>query len=312
AVKSISCEPQDRGELEGTLIIADFPNLQSINFYEQLIPSLTVINCPQLEQITLFQTYTEQIKVENCPQVKNLALVSNKLSTIDDTLHQLPNLRVLSVNNNRLTGLDISHNQKLISLSCDEGVQPIKELIDQIQTKERELASVREREQQQKTSELELEIQQLQELKSRLESGWQEREGELNEELGQLKQEKESLETQLQESETSLTNARQQLDSLKSEHQKQTQIIDLLGNLLSLLDENKYELNLSQAPSLKQKILDLDLAEQLTNKEQELAEQEVHQQSLTKLQQELQAQIMALAISSGLLSQQVEQLNNQL
>ena len=131
---------------------------------------------------------------------------------------------------------DISNNLKLKNLVLEQNHDyPLKILVEKIQQKERELASVREREKQEEINRLGQELQSLRDLKARLESNWQTREEELNGELEQIKREKEELETKLQQSETTLTTAQQELEELKKECQEIYSLVNLYRSLFDFL-----------------------------------------------------------------------------
>ena len=276
-VKVIGNEPK----MNGNLTIVDFPNLKKIilqGAYSPIISKCEIRNCPKLKEISIV----------NC-QMKEFVT--------DD----LPNLTLLDLYCNNLTSLDISKYPKLVSMgyaSNDNLIPPLQTLTQKIQVKEKELSSVREREQQEKITHLEQELHQLKELKNRLETQAQQKEQELTTELNQLKREKAELETNLQEQETTLNNLRYQLDQLKSElTKKEQQRQDLMDKL-----------NTTQTKSI-------DLEQQLTNLvvSSGLLTQQVEDltQQLTEAEQK-EAQIrLEKEIQSNLIREQGDKINQQ-
>jgi hypothetical protein len=150
--------------LEGNLIISDFPNLKEINLYE----FDAIHNIPHLE-------------IKNCSNLKTIVIAQSKMKEF--ITDYLPNLVHLDLHRNNLTSLDISKYPKLTMLLCErnDNLQPpLQTLTQKIQQKEKELSSLREREQQEKITNLEQELQSLKDLKIRLETQAQQKETELN------------------------------------------------------------------------------------------------------------------------------------
>jgi len=91
-------------ELEGDLVIQDFPNLQKISFSNN-------------KKIT-------SLRVSNCPQIKEIDIYGNEVNELE--ISELTNLKSLICSNNQLKILDVSQNEKLKTLICFNN--PLKEL----------------------------------------------------------------------------------------------------------------------------------------------------------------------------------------
>jgi len=243
--------------LEGNLIISDFPNVEEIELSKYSddannIPCLEIKNCPKLEKVYLRNCNISELVIENCPNITILDLGSNQLTELNT--NHLNDLKFLGIGGNPdLKEIDISHNLKLRNLSCDTGVQPIHTLIQKIQTKERELSSVKEKENQTKITNLEQELQSLKDLKIKLEIQTQQRENELTTELNQLKQQKENLETEIKElhnkdfqKSKDLENQQEEIKQLKSKitllEQQKTTYQEKFNNSLQFIKDVRKEL----------------------------------------------------------------------
>ena len=107
-------EIYNRGqELQGNLIIENYPNLKKI----------ILTNAKQITKLV----------VHNCPAVERIDIYNSKISDLD--ISELANLEYLQVGNNQLTKLNVSQNKKLKTLICFnnpleslEGVDKLTEL----------------------------------------------------------------------------------------------------------------------------------------------------------------------------------------
>ncbi|CAG8849855.1 712_t:CDS:1, partial [Racocetra persica] len=107
----------------------------------------------------------------------SLVLINQSLTELKlDQCAKLSNLDLTSLD--QLTNLDISHNLQLSRMYCDTELQPIKNLREKIQSAEQRLADCQRSNtgKQEEINRLEQELQQLRELKSRLESNWEQKE----------------------------------------------------------------------------------------------------------------------------------------
>ena len=92
-------------ELEGDLVIQDFPNLQKISFSNnKKITSLKVSNCPRVEEIDIYGNEISRIEINELTNLKHLICSSNQLKKID--VVQNKNLKTLVCFNNPLEKLD--------------------------------------------------------------------------------------------------------------------------------------------------------------------------------------------------------------
>jgi len=96
-------------ELEGNLVIRDFPNLQKVSFSNnKKITSLKVSNCPQVEEIDIYGNEISRLEINELTNLKNLICSSNQLKKID--VVQNKNLKTLVCFNNTLEKLDRLEN----------------------------------------------------------------------------------------------------------------------------------------------------------------------------------------------------------
>jgi len=101
-------------ELEGDLIIQDFPNLQKIFFSNnKKIASLKVGNCPQVEEIDIYGNEISKLEINELTKLKSLICSSNQLKRID--IGQNKKLKTLVCFNNPLEKLDGLENLRELS-----------------------------------------------------------------------------------------------------------------------------------------------------------------------------------------------------
>lgn len=192
------------------------------------IPRLEIKNCPKLEKVYLKSCGIKELIIDNCPNITDLDLERNQLHELNTT--NLNNLTTLQLfGNSDLKELDLSQNLKLSKLQVDWELNPLQTLIQKIQAKERELASLKEEENQTKITNLE---QAPQSLKERLETQSQQKEQEITTELNQIKKQKSELETNIQELHNTDFQKSKDLENQQKEIQQ-------LQSKITLLEQQK-------------------------------------------------------------------------
>ena len=89
-------------------------NLKVLNFDTHCLSNADLSNCVKLEYVRLSHGPLKRIKLPSSNILTSVYVDDNQLSSID--LSVLPNLRVLDINSNRITELDLRNNKELTIL----------------------------------------------------------------------------------------------------------------------------------------------------------------------------------------------------
>ncbi|MCE8163426.1 MAG: hypothetical protein I3273_05075 [Candidatus Moeniiplasma glomeromycotorum] len=107
-IKEINLTHETFENLEGDLILQDYPNLKAIILPRHELTSLKVVNCPQLKQVNIRNN--QLTKLEIAGNITELIASQNQLTTLD--LTDCPNLKELIIPDNpflsEIKGLNLS------------------------------------------------------------------------------------------------------------------------------------------------------------------------------------------------------------
>jgi len=113
-------------ELEGQLIIKDYPNLEKVSINNSFanylgnkrVKKLKIVNCPNLKELNCRFHELSELDTSELPNLIHLDCQVNKIERLD--LRKNTQLFRLVCVNNRLTELDLSKNIYLTELLCHE------------------------------------------------------------------------------------------------------------------------------------------------------------------------------------------------
>jgi hypothetical protein len=94
-------------ELEGGLIISNFPNLKKIDIDRcgTIIDKLEILNCPQLAEVNCRNNKLTSLIFDNCPSVNVIHCSNNKLTSLD--LKKQSKLTTIYCSDNMLEDIDL-------------------------------------------------------------------------------------------------------------------------------------------------------------------------------------------------------------
>jgi len=105
----------EQEKLSGELIIADYPNIDTIDLKNQELTTLTINNCPNLKSVNVRGNQLTKLEIVNCEQVSELMAGNNELSQLD--LSSCATLKKLIIADNayltKIKGLNLATLKKV-------------------------------------------------------------------------------------------------------------------------------------------------------------------------------------------------------
>ncbi|CAJ0824581.1 6710_t:CDS:2 [Entrophospora sp. SA101] len=101
-------------DLEGSLKIERFTNLEEISCGYNQLTSLEIINCPNLKRLTCQNNKLTELKLNSCHELTGLYCSHNKLTNLD--LSENRKIKMLDLDDNNFSEQDLSFLSHLVNL----------------------------------------------------------------------------------------------------------------------------------------------------------------------------------------------------
>jgi len=102
--------------LQGTLDLSDFANLEELECFQNKLTSLSLVNCWKLKKLDCYDNQLTHLDLSNCHQLSEITCCGNNLTTLNFSNQGKQIIRFLSIGNNNLPKQDLSFLKEMVNL----------------------------------------------------------------------------------------------------------------------------------------------------------------------------------------------------